>query len=63
MTTSTGQIIPVREVASGSEGLRRGDEIAERREAVERQVMADDKDGREKVVPTWGFKVRHDPCS
>ncbi len=58
MTTSSGQIIPVREVASGSEGFRRGKEVAERREEVERQVMADEKDEREKVVPTWGYKVK-----
>ncbi len=56
-----GDVVPVREMASGSgDGLGRGVEEREKRERVEREVVAESKDMRGKVVPAWAFKVRQE---
>jgi protein DGCR14 len=59
IVTRDGEVVPVREVASGTGGqvVMRGREVAERREVLEKQVMEEEKDEREKVVPGWGYRV------
>lgn len=60
LVTSTGAIVPSREIASGSgDGLGRGRVERERREAVEKEVFADQKDVRGKEVPEWRFRARN----
>jgi len=61
IVTRGGEVVPVREVASGTGGevIMRGKEVEERREQVERKVMQEEKDEREKVVPGWGYRARN----
>ena len=57
-----GQLVPARDVASGSgDGMGRGELEKKRRELIEKAVMADEQDSRERVVPTWAYKVSR-PC-
>lgn len=59
IVTRKGELVPTREFASGAgEGLGRGEADRRSREAKEKEVMGDLKDDREKLVPTWGYKVR-----
>lgn len=58
--TRQGELVPSREFASGAgEGLGRGEADRRLREAKEKEVMGELKDNREKIVPTWGYKVSH----
>lgn len=58
IVTRKGELVPAREVASGSgDGLGRGEADRQEREERERRVMGDEKDMRETLVPTWGYKV------
>lgn len=59
-STTSGQVVvvPAREVASGAgDGLGRGEEERQRREMIEAEVWADQKETREAIVPDWKFKV------
>ncbi|KAJ9104347.1 hypothetical protein QFC19_003989 [Naganishia cerealis] len=60
IVTRQGELVPSREVASGAgDGLGRGEADRMQREAIEKQVMGELKDDREKLVPTWGYKTRN----
>jgi hypothetical protein len=53
-----GQLVPARDVASGSgEGLGRGDIEKAHRALIEKEVMAEQNDDRERTVPTWAYRV------
>lgn len=53
-----GQLVPARMLASGSgDGLGRGELERRRREVIEKAVMAEEKDSRERTVPTWAYRV------
>lgn len=61
ITARDGAVVPVREVATGTarDTIRRGEEERDRREAIERAVLAPDSDTREKHVPAWAYRARN----
>lgn len=58
MMNQDGQLVPARDLANGSgDGLGRGELERKKRELIEKAVMADEKDSRERTVPTWAYRV------
>jgi hypothetical protein len=58
MMNQDGQLVPARDLANGSgDGLGRGEMERKKRESIEKAVMADEKDSRERTVPTWAYRV------
>jgi hypothetical protein len=58
MMNQDGQLVPARDLANGSgDGLGRGEMERKKRELIEKAVMADEKDSRERTVPTWAYRV------